>query len=182
MVHYSEAGRFGNFSKGSHTPPNRMFFFTHCVNGPWALDPPSPPWFYTIMLRIFSDGLLKSGLQNDTNLQHKFLQHGFDPPPPFTQCVKNIQFGTQWLPLPPCQYKTRSQPAENQLDIYFLEVTASASFSAVGCHQEAFSRSIKSTADISGSSTLSRIHLLFGWLAHINCAPIYIKQTLSSYM
>ena len=34
--------------KGSHPPPNRMFF-THCVNSPW----PPPPRFYTIMLRIF---------------------------------------------------------------------------------------------------------------------------------
>ena len=70
--------------RGIESPNStKMDVFLHIVKT--ALDPPS---VLHIHVADFSDGLLKSGLQNDTNLQHKFLHMGLTPPPPFTQCVK----------------------------------------------------------------------------------------------
>ena len=54
--------------------------------------------FYPWKFFFCANFILSKGLQNYTNLQHKFVHMGLTPPP-FTQCVKNIEFSTRWLPL-----------------------------------------------------------------------------------
>ena len=71
-------------AKGQPPRPNRLFFLTLFKR---PLTPPSPPRFWTFMLRIILRIIAPNSAQKCTKFATKFFEHGVGPPPPrFEKC------------------------------------------------------------------------------------------------